>query len=130
MTTPAPPAIPPGPPAREPSSDLSVPPAGDRAWKLISDPLRWTRGTSARDAQGNAVSVYDPSACRWCAYGALIKVHGRDEAAEIALKLDRRLKDDHAKYGMARYTGYALAGWNDHVATHDMVLALLREADV
>lgn len=45
-----------------------------RARALIADPACWTRGASARDESGREVDPDDPSACRWCALGAVVAV--------------------------------------------------------
>lgn len=42
-----------------------------RALEIISDPVKWTQGTFARDQYGNSVAPDSPEACRWCALGAI-----------------------------------------------------------
>lgn len=44
------------------------------AQKLISNPSRWTQGTSARDAYGDATPPCGSYAVSWCASGALYMV--------------------------------------------------------
>src|SRR4051812_2591196 len=44
---------------------------------LILDPAHWTSLHMARDAAGAVVLPAEPSACQWCALGALYKVDGR-----------------------------------------------------
>lgn len=41
---------------------------------LLEDKNRWTRGEIARDSRGKSVSFFSPSACRWCALGAIRKI--------------------------------------------------------
>lgn len=38
---------------------------------LIEDPKHWTTGVEARDKNGNAVPVFNPEACQFCALGAV-----------------------------------------------------------
>jgi hypothetical protein len=44
------------------------------AINLISDENKWTMGWLARNADGCHVFSLSPSACKWCAAGALLKV--------------------------------------------------------
>ncbi len=46
------------------------------AIELISDPEKWTKEVCARDKQGEEICYHSPTACSWCAYGALWK-YGR-----------------------------------------------------
>ena len=41
------------------------------ARSLISEPARWTQGTSARDVHGRSDTPGSPDAVCWCASGAL-----------------------------------------------------------
>ena len=43
---------------------------------LIADPARWMRGNLARNRWDVVCDPRDPSAVRWCALGALVKVGG------------------------------------------------------
>ena len=53
---------------------------------LIADPARWTKGVSARNANGVAVPPISTDACRWCTVGALDRVRAND-ATRVALSL-------------------------------------------
>lgn len=44
----------------------------------LSDPLRWTSGSLAEDAEGRHVDPNDPSAVRWCLRGAYIRELGSE----------------------------------------------------
>lgn len=42
------------------------------AREIIADESRWTQGVDARRCDGTrAPSAVDPSACKWCAWGAI-----------------------------------------------------------
>lgn len=43
------------------------------AIELISDPEKWTRGTCARDKDNYSIDAYAEEACKWCAFGAILK---------------------------------------------------------
>jgi hypothetical protein len=44
-----------------------------RAREIISDPVKWTQGSFARDKYGNTIEPISPYACRWCALGAIAR---------------------------------------------------------
>lgn len=50
-----------------------------KARDLIADESRWTHGYFARDEQGYDVEPNEPSACKWCALGAVYHVLGSSE---------------------------------------------------
>lgn len=52
------------------------------AREIISAPEHWCQGATARDADGVKTYPADPDACRWCAYGALLKAAGNFRAAD------------------------------------------------
>jgi hypothetical protein len=52
--------------------------------ELLSDPTKWTQGTSARDASGNAVDPKDPAATCFCVYGAVHHFAPNDADAAVA----------------------------------------------
>lgn len=54
------------------------------ARKLISLPKHWTQETLARDATGTPVSPLDPTACCWCAEGAMHHVMGSPGFTEVS----------------------------------------------
>jgi hypothetical protein len=47
-----------------------------RALEIISDESKWTRGSTARLADGTACACVDPRAVRFCAVGALYQAAG------------------------------------------------------
>lgn len=51
----------------------------NKAIELISDPEKWTSGAFAKDETGVLVHPTDASACKWCAWGALMKFDEFDE---------------------------------------------------
>jgi hypothetical protein len=55
-------------------NDVKNDPIGllERAFKRIEDPAGWCQGSTAEDADGKPVTANNPSACRWCAVGALL----------------------------------------------------------
>ena len=59
-----------------------------KAKALIANPENWTQGCMSRNAGDMFVNVNDPTACKFCALGALSKVGASDEAyrklAEVA----------------------------------------------
>ena len=42
--------------------------------ELLSDKNRWTKGDYAKDETGRSVKVNDDNACKWCLYGAVLKI--------------------------------------------------------
>lgn len=42
--------------------------------ELISDPKRWTQEKSSRDSRNKHVHIGDPSACKFCGWGAVRKI--------------------------------------------------------
>lgn len=41
---------------------------------LLADESRWTQGTAAVDTNGKDVHPKAEEACRWCVYGALLRI--------------------------------------------------------
>lgn len=78
----------------------------------IADPSAWTKGVAARDALGEAIEPEDPSACCWCAIGAL-RAACDDVDVRIALKL--------ALLNTIGFASYGLAEFNDR-STHASVI--------
>jgi hypothetical protein len=83
-----------------------------RARKLISKPERWTKGHSARDANGNKIyAVHSPDAVSFCVVGAIDRSQPRGAY-------------DFAATAAFRYRMDSVAAWNDRTSTtHEMVLA-------
>lgn len=78
-----------------------------KARDLIADESRWTHGYFARDEHGFEVEAIEPSACKWCAIGAVYRVLDFDDDGgmapmpEAAYALPRNIVDindrgDHA----------------------------------
>lgn len=83
----------------------------------------WTRGVVARDAAGRCVEAHDPSACSWCASGALMAAAGVRPGSS----------DWPASYSSARRAlGDQLGGLSIHsandAATKDDVVAAYHRA--
>lgn len=64
-----------------------------KARELIADPERWATGELARDAGGHKVPPDSPSACRWCAYGALQNFADDRDAGPLLDAAEGRLAD-------------------------------------
>ena len=47
---------------------------------LISKPECWCKGTFAKSAKGYPVPIDSPKACRFCAYGAVLRAEGKEAA--------------------------------------------------
>ena len=91
----------------------------DRAWKLLEDPKRWTRGVFARDEAGKKVQSTDESAVCFCVMGAISRVYGTDRS---------RLWE---KVVLSRPYTLSIPEWNDDPGTtHAEVVGLLKELDV
>lgn len=50
---------------------------------LISDPAQWTQQTFARDGVSEACDPCDPTACKWCAQGAVYHAYGKKYKAPL-----------------------------------------------
>jgi len=66
-------------------SELSVAEVLNRAADLIEPEGAWCQGHYARDAGGWSVDIGDPDACRFCIVGAVARVVGSLEEAEVIL---------------------------------------------
>ena len=88
-----------------------------KARDLIADESRWTHGWFARDEDGYEVQPNEPSACKWCALGAVYHVLDSEEAPI----------DDEPEAVRALYRGVIPVEVND-IAGHAAVLALFDEA--
>ena len=84
------------------------------AREKITDPLRWTQGTWARDVQGWPVERDGDAAC-WCAWGAVTSVKA-GVGAELA-----------ACDELHKSAGGSFIAFND-THTHAEVLALFDKA--
>lgn len=83
--------------------------------ELLSDESKWTQQTCARDQNGERTEIGDPTATKFCIYGAIIKCYGecRDE---IWLKLRKRIDGNPVAF-------------ND-MHTFEEVKAIVEELDV
>ena len=113
------------------ATDLSAPQhrgKGDRvkAYELLSDPAKWTKGDYAKDSSGEGVKPNSEKAVCWCMLGALLVVY--QDYCDYLLTLDR------SKKALSKFLGvdYPDIGvFNDDPATtHAMGLEVLRRADV
>ncbi|HEX7324273.1 MAG TPA: hypothetical protein VF292_02825 [Rhodanobacteraceae bacterium] len=69
----------------DPTCRASVIDLLQRARRLISAPGCWTRGASARDANGSACHTCDAEAACWCALGAVSHESGGGWASTAGL---------------------------------------------
>ena len=95
---------------------------------LLEDPKRWCKGSFARDAQGEGVSIYNNMACSWCLVGALEKIYPHLYAVDFRKQLLSAIKN-HYKIG--EYDIDSISIFNDNVnTTHDDMLAVITEAGI
>lgn len=79
----------------------------------------WTQDSYARTAKGQSCGACDPSACSWCAEGALIHAAGGNSLKYI--NLNRIVAN---RLGKNRRRSFTLPYWNDELCkTQDEVLA-------
>ena len=92
-----------------------------KARDLIADESRWTHGYYAKDESGHDVEPNEPSACRWCALGAVYHV--------LDLSEQETLSDPEAVRALDDAAGYygSTVDVNDYEG-HDAVLALYDRA--
>ena len=95
----------------------------------------WTQGASARDKNGDVVSVASVRAVCWCPLGAIRSVtRGLDNAAVLDQNLRARFTLACPVYinHSASYSGaawFSIAAWNDeHTTTQDDVLSAFTKA--
>jgi len=96
-----------------------------KAWELLSDCSKWTRGCYARNRNGTPCPVSDRHACQWCAMGAIIKCYGADNASN-------QHAVNRAQEAAARLYSGNLIAINDRQqhGAYVAVLSVLKEADV
>lgn len=84
---------------------------------LIAEPEHWTQRAAARNRLGMPVGALEPSACCWCAAGALFRVAGRfnDRGYYAGMK------------ALCPVTGPGVVVLND-MSTHADVLAMFDKA--
>lgn len=61
--------------------------------QLLADPLNWTTGQSAINADGQTVSAISLEACKWCLLGALSKCYNGDALSEAIRKVRAKLRE-------------------------------------
>lgn len=85
---------------------------------LLAKPEAWTKGSSARNKDGDVVMVNAHDACSWCLYGAALKCYPYNRALEVC-ELTRPV------------TKGSVILWNDHAKrTYQEVLALVTKLDI
>jgi hypothetical protein len=83
---------------------------------------RWTRGTLARNKQGEEVTPLSRSAIRFCLIGATHKLYGDDRAVLDALRAEVARRDGSGWLVL-------LGAFNDH-ASFDELLDVIKSAGV
>lgn len=87
---------------------------------LLGKKERWCQGALAVDKFGYSTMPGDSDVARWCLVGAVREIYeGRiDKQSKIFRKIEERLNK-------------GIAVWNDdHIRTHEEVLALARELKI
>jgi hypothetical protein len=101
------------------------------ARERISDPERWTKGESAKNAQGEWTTASASDACRWCAVGAVWCEAGATlmpGSPEIKA-LNAAVRDLDGRRGVGEVSGWPVARFNDSKRTdHGEVLDLFDRA--
>lgn len=86
-----------------------------KAYELLEQ-KGWTQGASAKDGNGNEVSVHSPKACSFCANGALIKCYPQDNGQYNRIFTE---------------LGTTISYWNDHPSRTKLeVITLLKKLDI
>lgn len=87
-----------------------------KAWQLLSDESKWTKGAFARDASGEETASAGENAVCWCAWGALNYCYrGTPEYNAAWTALDGRVRH--------------IAAWND-TSKFTTVRSVLKELDI
>jgi hypothetical protein len=88
----------------------------ERALELIAKPVRWTKGTLARNRNNDPVDAGDSSACRWCFVGACNRARidlGKPDELDLEIRnarlaeSARRSVESSADYNDATETTHA-----------------------
>ena len=93
--------------------------------KLLQSPKAWTKGTYARDADGNKVSSYDKNAVCWCLQGAIHKSSERGHSTEIWDVMENFLRE---KYGYSTITSYNDQTLREHSDVIQMLDSFIADA--
>lgn len=83
--------------------------------ELLSDESKWTKYATARNKEGNHVTIYDSNAVQWCVLGAMEKCYSND-----FMNMYHKLKESFGK---------SICEWNDS-STYQEVMAKLNEVDI
>lgn len=92
--------------------------------ELLQTPERWCRGSMAQTEYGGWADPLDPNACRFCVYGAYVKVMG----------VGARERNTNTHHRIRRLLGLpnfgedilAIGTWNDLITYEEMRGALER----
>jgi hypothetical protein len=96
--------------------------------ELLAKPEAWTKGTFALDNIGESCWPGASQACAWCLSGALMRCQvSPADWLIIAKKILRMQQSILSEQEIEKNMVYVIARWNDHWATHEDVLALLKE---
>lgn len=95
------------------------------ARKLLETPKAWTKGTYARDADGNKVSSYDKNAVCWCLEGAIHKASDslRGHSTEIWDVMEKFLQDKYGYLNIASYNDQTVREHSDVIQMLDSFIA-------
>jgi hypothetical protein len=94
-----------------------------KAYELLSDSSKWTKGAGARDNDGIRCSPASPDAVCWCLFGAITRCY--DNPFQIAAMVEKLISETYNE-------GYYKAeSFNDAPdTTYNDIISLLKEADV
>lgn len=70
-------------------TETKLPPVAE----LLSREEAWIQGLICTDVMGNAVDVEDREACKFCLWGAMMKVYGSDSRSEAYQQAEDRLTE-------------------------------------
>lgn len=92
---------------------------------ILTDESKWTRGTDARDADGESVDWASPKAVCWCLNGAIQAAYGRGGQAKVAMVRDILKQRKKIKFSQG------IGPWNDSSrTTFKQVQKLIKELDL
>lgn len=95
-----------------------------KAHELLADEKNWIKGVLSRDEDGIPCMPSHPTACCWCASGAIMKVYRDPKAQNNAYDTleAHLLKEKHLE---------GIVNWNDaEERTHQEIISLLKELDI
>ena len=87
---------------------------------LLSDPVRWSKGAPARNAQGYSIGAQDPTATCYCVVGATYKVAQGKVDGTVYLAAIEKLRQ-------TQDVALAIGLYNDSL-THQQLLAWIDRA--